>query len=420
MKVLLKNARILCPGSPFHLSVRDIIINQGIIESIAEPGNFSADQIISHDNLHVSIGWLDTFSHFNDPGNEYREDLKSGSDAASAGGFTDVMLLPNTRPSTSTRAQVEYLAKASGHLPARLHPIASVSKDCMGKELAEMYELKESGAVAFSDGLKPVQDPGLLLKALQYVIPVSGTIIQVPSDKTISPGGLMHEGIMSTRLGLPGKPAMAEEIMIARDLELLRYTGSRLHISGVSTAKGLDLIRQAKSEGLPITCSVTPYHCHFCDEDLAGYDSRLKTDPPLRSREDMMALRKGLLDGTVDAIASHHLPLHEDEKNCEFEHALPGMEGLESLFGAMNQLFDKTEDLIQLLTVNNRRIFDLPVPELKQGASACLTLFDPAPESVFSESMIRSKSRNNAFIGKKLRGLVLGTIIHSKVNIRPS
>jgi dihydroorotase len=416
MKVLLQNARIICPGHPFHEQKRDFLITDGFISRISESITESADEVISHDNLHVSLGWMDIFAHFNDPGNEYREDLISGTNAARVGGFTDVMAAPNTHPAVSSRTQVEYFIKRSASLPVAIHPIACVSRDHSGKELAEMYDLKDSGAAAFSDGLYPVQDPGMLLKALQYIIPINGTLIQIPINKSIQSSGLMHEGIMSTKLGLPGKPAMAEEMMIARDIDLVRYTGSRLHFTGVSTAAGLQLIIRARAEGLHVTCSVTPYHCHFCDEDLNSYDTNLKTDPPLRSRSDMMALQNALREGIIDGIASHHFPLHSDEKLCEFENALPGMAGLESVFGAMNLLFEKTEDLISLLTVSNRRIFGIPLPELKEGAPARLTLFDPDAEYTLTKEMIRSRSGNNAFMGRKLKGLPLGTILNEKVN----
>jgi dihydroorotase len=327
------------------------------------------------------------------------------------------MLVPNTNPPLAGKAQVEYISKKSATLPCILHPMAALTKDCAGKELAEMHDLKESGACAFSDGLRPLQDAGVMLKALQYVLPFGGTIIQLPINKSISPGGLMHEGISSTRLGLPGKPAMAEEMMIARDIELLRYTGSKLHITGVSTARGLDLIRQAKKEGLSITCSVTPYHCSFSDEDLSGYDTNLKTDPPLRSADDVISLRKGLQDGTIDTIASHHLPLHSDEKDCEFEKALSGMAGLESLFGVMNPLFETTDQLIEKITVTNRRIFGLPIPALHEGAPARLTLFDPDASFILNESDIRSRSHNYGFFGKELKGRVIGTVCGPHINM---
>lgn len=417
MKVLLKQAHILDSNSPYHGQKKDILVCDGVILQISDNISGQADELIVNDNLHVSAGWMDIFTDFTDPGHEHRETIFSGSAAAAAGGFTDVMLIPNTNPVIGTKAQVTYLKAKTAGLPVTVHPIATVTKNAEGKELSEMYDLHATGAIAFSDGINPVQSPGVLLKALQYIKAVDATIIQVPEDKSISKGGLMHEGIVSTQLGLPGKPAISEELMIARDIELVKYTGSRLHITGISTAKSISLVKQARKEGLHITCSVTPYHCFFCDEDLAGYNSNLKVNPPLRTRNDMMAMRNAVADHTIDCIASHHLPMHWDDKNCEFEYAIPGMAGLETVFGVMNSLTENTYRLVEQLTVKPRKIFGLPVPVIKEGEPACLTMFDPVKTYTFEESMIRSSSRNYAFTGKTLRGKVIGIINNGKTVI---
>ena len=278
-----------------------------------------------------------------------------------------------------------------------------------------MYDMKASGVLAFSDGTNSIQNPGILLKALQYVLPINAVIIQIPNDKSIGTTGLMNEGIISTRLGLPGSPAIAEELMISRDIELLKYTNSKLHITGISTKKGLEIISKAKKEGLDISCSVTPYHCLLCDEDLSTYDTNLKVDPPLRTREDMRAIRNALVEGTIDCIASHHIPQQWDDKTCEFEYAKYGMTGLETLFGVMNNVGMDLYKLIEQLTINPRKIFGLNIPEIKEGCNACLTLFDPDEEYIFEEAMIRSKSVNNAFVGKKLKGKVIGIINKNRV-----
>ena len=243
---------------------------------------------------------------------------------------------------------------------------------------------------------------------------IDAAIIQLPDDKSISAHGLMNEGIASTRLGLPGKPAIAEELMIARDIELLKYTKSRLHITGVSTKKGIELIAVAKQQGVNISCSVTPYHGWFCDEDLADYDTNLKVNPPLRTRADMMAIRKAVQDGTVDCIASHHMPQHWDDKTCEFEYAKNGMIGLQTLFGTVNNFENDLQKLISQLTIAPRNIFGLTIPEIKEGTKACLTLFNPSQEYIFEEKMILSKSHNSPFIGKKLKGKVIGVINKNK------
>ncbi|MFN8247939.1 MAG: dihydroorotase [Ferruginibacter sp.] len=415
MKVLIKQARITDSSSPFHGQVKDILIEDDLVKQVSDQISADSAQVIAQENLHVSIGWMDVFASFPDPGYEHKESLESGSAAAAAGGFTDVMILPNSNPAISSKSQVEYvLAKAAG-LPVHIYPIGSVTKNTEGKELTEMYDMHNSGAIAFGDGIQPVQSPGVLLKALQYVLPLNATVIQVPDDRSISKTGLMNEGLVSTRLGLPGKPAIAEELMIARDIELLKYTGSRLHFTGVSTKKGMEMIREAKAAGLQLSVSVTPYHVWFCDEDLVGYDTNLKVNPPLRKREDMTAIRDALFDGTVDCIASHHIPQHWDDKTCEFEYAKNGMIDLETVFGAINSYSTNLDKLIDMLTVSPRRLFGLHTGSIREGATACLTLFNPAAEFTFEESMIRSRSHNSAFIGKQLKGKVIGIINKQKV-----
>ena len=240
MKVLIKQATIVHTASPFNGQLKDIFIQDGMIQSIADKISEKADQVIEQEGLHVSIGWLDVFSQFCDPGYEYRETLETGAKAAAAGGFTDVLVLPNTNPVVHTKSQVEYIIQKSKGLVANIHPLGAVTKNAAGTELAEMYDMKQSGAVAFTDGINSIQSPGLLLKALQYVLAFDGIIVQVADDKTISPQGLINEGIISTQLGLPGKPAIAEEIMIARDIELLKYTGSKIHLQVSQPKKELN------------------------------------------------------------------------------------------------------------------------------------------------------------------------------------
>ena len=410
MNILINQAIITCPSSPFHGLTKDILIIDGTIQKIADHIQENADQIITHDNLHVSIGWMDIFAQFGDPGFEHRETLQSGSAAAAAGGFTDVMVLPNTNPSISTKSIVEYIRQKSFSLPVNIYPIAAITKNAEGKELTEMYDMFRSGAIAFSDGTESLQSPGVLLKALQYILPLNATLIQIPDDKSISAYGLMNEGIISTQLGLPGKPAIAEEIMIARDIELLKYTKSRLHITGVSTKNGLALIIAAKRDGLQLTCSVSPAHLWFCDEDLVKYDCNLKLNPPLRTRADRDALQQALRDGTIDCIASHHLPQHWDDKTCEFEYAKNGMVSLEVVFAVANSFGTDVSKLIEQLTTAPRKIFGLAVPAIKEGEAACLTLFEPDQHFVFEEKDIKSACKNSAFTGKELKGKVFGII----------
>jgi len=280
-----------------------------------------------------------------------------------------------------------------------------------------MYDMHQSGAVAFGDGTNPIQSAGLVLKALQYVKSFDGTVIQIPEDKSIGANGLINEGIISTQLGLPGKPTIAEEILIARDIKLARYADSKLHFTGVSSAKSLEYIKRAKDGGINVSCSVTPYHLFFTDTDMQDYDTNLKVNPPLRTEADRQALLKAVADGTVDCIASHHFPQNWDGKTCEFEYAKEGMIGLESLFGVLGQSGIAIESLVNMLSVNPRKIFGLTIPEIKEGAVACITLFNADEEYVFDESMIRSKSKNSPFVGKKLKGKVTGIVNKGKVEL---
>ena len=410
MKVLIKNAVIVDPGSPAHGKNSDIFIEDGIIAKISESIDLAADKVISENNLHVSVGWMDCFADFGEPGGEHRETMIHGLNAAAAGGFTSVMLVPNTDPVTDNKSQVEYLIQKSVQSAVDVFPVAAVTKGLKGKELNEMYELFTTGALAFSDGYQSIQTSGILQKALQYVLPFNGTIIQLPNDETIGKHGLVNEGIYSTRLGLAGKPALSEELMVARDIELLRYTQSALHFTGITTRKSLELIIAAKKDNLRVSCSVTPYHLYFIDEDIKDYDTNLKVNPPLRTGDDRQALRDGLMNGDIDFIASHHQPWDWDHKVCEFDKAAFGMEGLESVFGVAGAVGVSTDSFIKMQTENIRKIFNLGDLSLAEGQKANLTLFVPEQEFVFEESNIFSKSRNNAFIGKTLRGKVFGII----------
>lgn len=415
MNVLVKKATIVCSSSPFHLHVKDILIIDGVIKEISDSITGENSQTISGNNLHVSLGWLDVFADFAEPGNEHIETLETGANAAAAGGFTDVMLIPDTTPTVASRSQISFLIERAKTLPIYIHPIGAVTKNSDGKELTEMYDMHAGGAVAFSDGRKAIQQSGILLKALQYVSVKNAVIIQLADDKSISEGSLMNEGIMSTQLGLPGNPAIAEELMIARDIALLRYTDSHLHITGVSTKKAIDLINEAKKEGLQLTCSVTPFHLYFSDEDLADYDTNLKVNPPLRTKEDVAALIDALRNRDIDCIASHHTPQCWDDKICEFEYAKNGMVTLQTLYGTINGLLNDTELLVKMFTEANRRIFNLTIPTFGTGTEACLTLFEPNTTFIFEEKDILSKSKNSPFIGKTMNGKVVGIINKNKV-----
>ena len=412
MKILIRQARIIDRSSPHHGAIRDILVDKGRIAAIASTLDQPADKVLEHRGLHASPGWVDIFSHFCDPGYEYKETLQTGAAAAAAGGYTDIFALPNTRPVVDSKSQVEYILRTAGSLPVNIHPIGAITRGLEGKDLAEMYDMRHSGAVAFSDGTSPVQSAGLLLKGLQYVKAFDGVIIQVPDDKTVGANGLINEGVVSTRLGLPGKPMMAEELMVDRDIKLLRYTGSRIHFTGVTSSRSLEYIRQAKAAGLAVSCSVTPYHLFFTDADLTGYDTNLKVYPPLRDDASVRALRQAVLDGTVDCIAAHHFPHEFDSKVIEFEYARPGMSSLEIVYAAVRTQLPElsVERTADLLGGNARELFGLDRYSIAEGQPASLSLFDPEGETRLTAETTRSKSKNNPFFGKALKGRVIGIV----------
>ena len=413
MTILIKQARIVDPSSPLNGQITDIFIENGIINKIGNNIPDKADKTIEINGLHVSPGWMDVFANFGDPGFEFKETLETGAAAAAAGGYTDVMVIPNTNPVIQSKANVEYIAQKTKQLPVTIHPIGAITRNTEGKELAEMYDMHASGAIAFSDGLNPVQSAGILLKGLQYIKAFDGVVIQIPDDKSVGMYGLMHEGIVSTRLGLPGKPMMAEELLVARDIKLSRYADANLHFTGVTSPKSIEYIRRAKDSGLRVTCSVTPFHLFFTDEDLLEYDTNLKVYPPLRTKKEVESIKSAVEDGTIDCIATHHMPHEFDSKVLEFENAKYGMIGLETSYQVLKTALPKISESkwVEMLSINPRRIFGLPQPKINIGEKASMTIFSPSGVTEIKESDFFSKSKNSAFIGETLNGQVLG-IIH--------
>ncbi|HXS38235.1 MAG TPA: dihydroorotase [Flavipsychrobacter sp.] len=413
MLVLIRQAKIVDPQSEFHNQVVDILIEDGIIKTIDSNIKAKADTVVEADGLHVSQGWVDIFADYREPGFEQKETIATGLKAAAAGGFTDVLLVPNTNPALSNQSTIRFvLQKAKGH-HVNLHPLGTVTQNAEGKDLSEMLDMQDNGAVAFTDGWKPIQNANLMLKALEYAKSFNGTIVQLPVDAALSAGGLMNEGPVSTRLGMAGIPALAETLMIHRDIELLRYTESKLHITGVSTAAGVEMIRKAKGEGLSVTCSVTPYHLALNDEVLQAYSSLYKVSPPLRGEADRKALIGGLKDGTIDCITSHHRPQEWDAKAKEFEYASDGMNVQEIAFNIAWDAVHREisiEKLVEALSNRPRKIFNLPITQISIGKKAELTIFTIAGTNTLEEGNVRSTSKNNPFIGKALKGKVIGII----------
>lgn len=411
MAILIRGAKVIDESSAYHLQTVDIFIENGVVQSIGQSLNVSAETIIEQPGMCISMGWVDVFADYREPGFEHKETIASGLASAAAGGFTSVMIAPNTNPTISSKSVVQYIIKQADGNAVSIFPIGSVSNNIEGKNLAEMLDMQANGAVAFSDGWKPIQNASLMLKALEYVKSFDGTVIQMPMDANLSAGGLMHEGEGSTQLGMPGIPTIAETLHLHRDIEMLRYTNSRLHITGVAAAESVELIRRAKADGLNITCSVTPYHLALNDEVLRSYDSVYKVMPPIRSEKDRQALIEGLKDGTIDCIASHHRPQEWDAKAKEFEYASDGMNVQELSFAiAHNATNDslKMEQIINALANNANTIFGLKKEGIKEGACADFTLFSTNETTQLNE--MKSRVRNNPFLGKSLLGKVLGIV----------
>jgi len=412
--MLLKNVRIVTDiSAPDDHSRQDIRIRDGIIDSIGSLHPEEGEVTQSWENAFVSPGWLDIGAQVGDPGFEHREDLYSAAQAAATGGYTAIACFPNTHPVVHSKSEVLYIRNKSAREAVHFYPIGAISQDCNGKDLAELFDMHTAGAIAFSDGSSPLQDAGLLLRALQYASAFHGLIINHPHHKTVAAGGQIHEGVISTSLGLKGLPALAEELMVQRDLSLLEYAGGRLHLHLLSSAKSVALVRAAKQAGLNITCSVAVANLCFTDERLMSFHSNWKVLPPLRSAADGNALLEGLLDGTIDFISSNHAPWDEESKNLEFTYAEFGMIGLETTFSLCRTFLGNTlsvKDLVEKMSLRPRQILGLPIPEIKPGARAELTIFDPDAEWILSEANIRSKSRNTPFLGQKLKGKVLGIV----------
>lgn len=440
MQLLLRAAHIVDAASLFDGQVCDLLISNGVIRQIGT--NLPAEEgvrVVESANLHVSPGWVDMRVLAQDPGFEHKEDLTSVCRAAEAGGFTDIMVLPNTQPVIDAKDTLGYVQRMAEGQPVRVHVAVAVTKKTAGQDFTDMLDLHHAGAAAFTDGNHPLQNPDLFLKTLQYLQPVNGLLINRPEETVLTLFGQMHEGVQSTLLGLKGLPALAEELMVERDLRLLDYVLDRgvvdtepgvpsglntqhpapapvLHFSTISTTRSVELIRQAKAQGMPVSCDVAAHQLVFTDAALADFGTNLKVNPPFRSADDVAALWAGLADGTIDAIVSDHTPQDAESKNLEFDQAEFGIIGLETVFAvamtanrglSLSQLIDK-------LTAQPRRILRLPAVTIAEGEVACLTLFDPTASWTYDRSL--SKSKNSPFLGQTFSGCVVGTVYRGQFN----
>ena len=408
MNLLIKSATISDPGSSFFKQVADVLIEDGVISKISAEIKSDAEAIDAK-GKHLAPGFFDLNCNIGELGLETKEDLDTGTQAAAAGGFTGIALMPNTISPVHSKAEIEYLLNRARNKLVDVYPLGTISHKREGKDLAEMYDMYQSGAKAFTDGNRPVQDAGLMERALLYAQGFKALILSYPEDTAIAGKAKVHEGEVSTLLGMKGIPALAEELMIARDLYLAEYTGSRIHFSTISTARSVALIREARQKGLQVSCDVAAYHLLLTDEALLGFDSLYKVKPPLRIQSDVDALLAGLKDGTIDAIVSQHTPHEVEFKDVEFEVAEYGMTGLQTAFSLALQTGLPVDVIVQKMAVNPRKILNIEVPFIAEGSKANLVLFNTEAEWTFTKTNNLSKSYNSPYIGQKLKGSILLT-----------
>lgn len=417
MNILLKAATIVDQDNrKFHLKKRDIFIKNGIIDKIAPKIDVSNRvKTIESKDLHVSLGWFDSSVSFGEPGFEERETISNGLHTAAKNGFTDVILNPNTHPVPDSSAAIVFLKNAARSSATRLHPLGALTVDSNGIDLAELYDMQGAGAVGFYDFKHPVKNANLLKIALQYAQNFDGMVHSFPLDTQIAGKGVVNEGEVSTRIGLKGIPALAEELQIARDLFILEYTGGKLHIPTISTANAVKLIAEGKKKGLNVSCSVSWHNLYFTDDTLSDFNTDFKVLPPLRTKKDAKALIEGVKKGTIDYVTSDHTPLNIELKQVEFDNAAYGSLGLESAFGVAQHLFG-LEATITLLTKGRER-YGIPMPSVREGTEANLTLFEPESTYIFEKEHITSASKNSMFLKTAMKGSVLGVICNNQVII---
>ncbi len=414
MNLLIKSATISDPGSPFYQQIADVLIEKGVITKIATTINENVDSFDAK-GKYLAPGFFDLNCNIGELGLETKEDLQTGTRAAAAGGFTGIVLMPNTKPPVHSKAEIEYLMNRAKNNLVDVYPLGTISYKREGKDMAEMYDMYQSGAKAFTDGNHPVQDAGLMERALLYTKGFNALVFSYPEDTAIAGKAKVHEGEVSTLLGMKGIPSLAEELMVARDLYLAEYTESRIHFSTISTERSVDLIRQAKKKGLQVTCDVAVHHLLLTDEALMGFDSQYKVKPPLRTKKDVKALLKGLADGTIDAIVSQHTPHEVEFKNVEFEMAEYGMISLQTAFAIALEAGLTIDMIVEKMAINPRKILNIEIPVIAEGEKANLVVFDKDAEWIYDKFNNKSKSYNSPFIGQKLKGSILLTYNNNKL-----
>ena len=414
METLIKSARIIDKNSPYHNKTVDVLVSNGKIKKIGKIDTDKA-RVIDAQGMILSIGWFDMRANFCDPGLEHKEDLASGIAAAASGGFTGVAVLPNTKPVLQSKNDIKYIYSRSAGALVDVYPMGAVTKDAKGEDFTEMIDLREAGAVAFTDGEQPIWQSDILLKSLQYLKKFDGLLINKPEDKRLNLFGQMNEGLNSTRLGMKGMPKLAEELMVSRDISLLEYAGGKLHLSLLSTSKSVAKIKEAKKKGLQISCDVSAFQALLEDSKLDTFDTNYKVNPPLREKEDNNAIIKGLVDGTIDVIVSAHTPHDEEAKKLEFDLADFGIISLQTVAPNLVELSKRVdiELLIEKVTYAPRRLLGLEAPRLEEGANANLTLLAPDKLWMFDQTTNKSKSIYSPFFGTTLKGKIAAVFNNS-------
>lgn len=421
MKLVIYGGTVIDPANDRE-AVLDVLIEDGLIRAVGNPGSFltAGDTGIDAGGLIVAPGFVDMHVHLREPGFEYKETVLSGARSAVAGGFTAVACMANTNPVNDNGSVTRYIIeKAQAANLARVFPIGALSKGLKGESLADIGEMVAAGAVAISDDGRPVMDGNLMRRALEYCSMFQLPISVHEEDLHLAAGGVMNEGPTSLRLGLKGIPNAAEDAMVARDIILARLTGGRLHIAHTSTRGAVDLVRQAKAEGLPVTAEAAPHHFTLTEEAVEGYNTNAKMAPPLRQMDDVLAIKEGLRDGTIDAIATDHAPHHRDEKEVEFDHAANGIVGLETALPLTLRLVQEgvlsLSEAVRKLALNPARILGLPHGTLSVGMAADIVIFDPTCSWQVEPERLRSKSGNTPFGGWEMTGRALTTLVGGKI-----